>query len=141
MSFALGNETGSECSSSPRPLDHEAPDCCHLLPARRSSVASKGLSLLWSGRWALRRAPHGRGDGLAIHMPSPSSILSAHSVTAHGMCRIRDRERERGRLLASVDSCSFQPRLRRPQIPSQSVFSARRHAAYPTKGLRPNYKK
>ena len=139
MSFALGNETGSERSSSPRPLDHEAPDGCHILPARRYSVASRGLSLLWAGRWTLRWAPHGRGDGLAIHMPCPSSILSAHSVTAHGMCRIR--EIERGRLLASVDSCSFQPRLRRPQILSQSVFSARRHAAYPTKGLRPNYKK
>lgn len=56
-------------------------------------------------------------------------ILSARSVTVYGHVS----KSERGKLLAPIHSCSFQPRLPKPQIPSQSVFSARMHGLTPHK--------
>lgn len=68
---------------------------------------------------------------------SGSSLGRAHVEVASclqtlSQCRACVKS-ERGKLLAPADSCSFQHRLPKPQIPSQRVFSARMNRLTPHK--------
>lgn len=76
-------------------------------------------------RWLLSSRLTGRSPGNA-HVEAASCLQTL------SQCRACVKS-ERGKLLASIDSCSFQHRLPKPQIPSQSVFSARMHRLTPHK--------
>lgn len=69
---------------------------------------------------------------------SLAEVSTVHMLRLYPVCKVchsvgHVSNRRGGKSLAPADSCSFQPRLPKPQIPSQHVFSARMHKPTPNK--------
>lgn len=108
--------SGDACS--PKLFDREAPDCCDLFPE----------DVLWHF-WLLHRLLSSRLSGKSL---SRAHVQAASCLQTLSQCRAYVKS-ERGNLLALTNICSLQHRLPKPQIPSQSVFSARMHRLIPHK--------
>lgn len=109
---------GDACT--PKPLDQEAPDCCDLLPE----------DILWPPRAFFGCCAGFSAPGLSGRSLERAHVEAASCLQTLSQCRACVKS-ERGKLLAPVESCSFQHRLPKPQIPSQCVFSARMHRLTP----------
>lgn len=68
----------------------------------------------------------------------PVRILRLHPVCKLSQCSACVKS-ETGKLLALVQSCSFQPSLPKPQIPFSEYLLSQNAWAHPTHGLLPNY--
>lgn len=92
-----------------------------------SSRGYSTASALLSGCCAGLSAPGSLAEASTVHM----SRLHPVCMLCHSVGHVSNQRG--GKALAPADSCSFQPRLPKPQIPSQCVFSARMHKPTPHK--------